>query len=121
MVSLAQAPTPPFETRLEKLRILVSHPTDLFRGAGFRRGTAVSGATDSGPIMKRRTHKTAKAKRPKNVPPPGKATNAIPPPDDPLRRVQQESDLNTREMAEKRQEALNKIRESSSSSERSKP
>jgi hypothetical protein len=67
--------------------------------------------------MKLRVHKTAKAKRLKNAPPPGKATNAIPPPDDPLRRGQQESDLNTREMAEKRQEALNKVRETPSPSD----
>jgi hypothetical protein len=60
--------------------------------------------------MKPRLHKATKAKRAK---PPETKTKAIPPPDDPLRRGQQESDLNTREMAEKRQEALNKLRETS--------
>jgi hypothetical protein len=68
-------------------------------------------------FMKLRLHQIGKAKRLKNARPQGKATKTIPPPDDPLRRGQQESDLNTREMAEKRQEALNKIRETPSPSD----
>jgi hypothetical protein len=68
-------------------------------------------------LMKPRVHKPNKPKRRTNTPPTDEVTKATPPPDDPLGRGQQESDLNTREMAEKRQEALNKIRETSSPSE----
>ena len=70
--------------------------------------------------MKERVHKPNKPKRRTKTLPPDEAPKAMPPPDDPLRRAQQDSDLNAREMAQKRWQALNKVRESSSSSEEPK-
>jgi hypothetical protein len=47
----------------------------------------------------------------KSPPSPIKAKRpVVPPPDDPLLRGQQDSDLDTREMATKREEAINRIR-----------